>query len=477
MTDPLASLPAIASAMHGQLLGPWHFPRQNASGSWPAISTDSRNVAPGSLFFALKGERTDGHQYLFEAASQGPLALVLHDAAALQLLSPNWNETQAVILVKDTAQALLDLASAHRARLTAEVIAVGGSNGKTTTCRLLSAILSATKAGNASKKSFNNSIGVPLTILATSPLAKYLICEVGTNAPGEVAPLIRVINPTCSIITSIGREHLEGFGNLDGVITEELQMLAPGVPAFIPDEPPHLHALAVKAVGNPNLLTTFGFSPRANIRVQVTGITTSHTAFILHQPGYTPAAFQVPLPGAHNATNAAAAIGVARASVIPDDVTAAALATATGPDMRMQQVTHAGISFTNDAYNANPDSALAAIHTFAAIHPPRHVPSHNTPRRIFVFGDMLELGTSSDELHTQTLTAAIKADCFDLFLCVGPRTSRAAQDLGCHNTVCFADATAAATAAPSLLRAGDSVLLKASRGTGLERLLAPFASP
>jgi len=450
----------------------------------PAVCTDSRDVARGGVFFALKGEKTDGHRYLAQVCEHHPAAIVIHDRAALASLTDCQRGDIAIIFVTNTGAALLSYAAAYRRRLCAEVFAVGGSNGKTTTCRLLSSILSSGFRGNASRKSYNNSVGVPLTILATPPDSEYLICEVGTNAKGEIAPLIKTVAPTCSVITSIGREHLEGFGTLEGVIEEELMMLVTGVEAVIPADEPSLVPLAVRKVGSRNKITTFGFAPSADARIIDCETSLDETRFSLVTAGST-SRFSVPLPGKHNASNAAAAIIAGRRLGLHDFTIAAALARATAPDMRMQQVSIAGIHFINDAYNANPDSALAAITTFASIFGPTSgrlsadaADMRAGGRRVLIFGDMLELGDLAQGLHDEVIAAAIAASCFELLVLVGRHASRSVINLDIARlnqlAVTFPDAQAAAAAVHSILKPGDNVLLKGSRGTGIEKILKPF---
>ena len=174
------------------------------------LSTDSRAIRSDQVFLALRGEKTDGHAYLASAAASGSPLLIVDDEAAVAAASGTIGADVGVLKVADTGQALLKLAQAYRRTLdSTRVIAVGGSNGKTTTVRLIQSVLSGTLRGTASQKSFNNAVGVPLTILSARKGDQFLICEVGTNAPGEIAPLASVVEPDIAVITSIGREHLD----------------------------------------------------------------------------------------------------------------------------------------------------------------------------------------------------------------------------------------------------------------------------
>lgn len=443
------------------------------------VIIDSRRVAPGCVFIAIKGDRTDGHLYLQQAAQGGASVLVVHDADAVPP-SASLGPGVTVLKVANTAAALLRLAAAHRRTLeSTQVIAVGGSNGKTTTCRLLQAVLGDSLRGTASPKSFNNAIGVPLTILSARKGDQFLICEVGTNAPGEIAPLAAVIEPDIAVITSIGREHLEGLGSIEGVIDEEarlLHALRPGgmavvtadCPALLDAISPLFSTKQPVSMGPHRTLLTFGRSDRADLRVSDIEVTPEATSFLLNGRDR----HAVPMPGAHNACNAAAVVAVARRLKLSPDAIHASLAKATGPDMRMQRSVVAGVHFINDAYNANPDSTLAAIDTFRLA----FARGGSGGRRVLILGDMLELGHDAPDLHREMGEAIAKAGCFDLVVLVGSLARNAASPLaagpGSVRVECHPDAGPSHAAAIAAgLQPGDVVLLKASRGTGLERII------
>ncbi len=442
------------------------------------VSIDSRAVSPGSVFIAIKGDRTDGHLYLQQAVTGGACVLVVHDPAAVPPAA-SLGRGVTVLQVPNTAAALLRLAAAHRKTLDGtQVIAVGGSNGKTTTCRLLQAVLGGSLRGTASPKSFNNAVGVPLTILGAKKTDQFLICEVGTNAPGEIAPLAAVIEPDIAVITSIGREHLEGLGSLEGVIAEEarlLHALRPGgmavvtadCPALLDAIAPLFAAKQPASMGAPRTLLTFGRAASADLRATDIEVTPESTAFLLNGRER----HSVPMPGAHNACNAAAVIAVARRLKLGPEAIQAGLATAKGPDMRMQRSVVGGVHFINDAYNANPDSTLAAIDTFRLA----FAPAATDGRRVLILGDMLELGRAAPDLHREMGEAVARAGCFDLVVLVGSLALNAASPIAAGGRVqvsCHPDAgpSHAATIA-ALLQPNDIVLLKASRGTGLERII------
>ncbi len=452
--------------------------RPDASGvphgaSLSGLSTDSRAIRADQAFLALRGDTTDGHQYLASAAASGSRLLIIDDeaVAARASLPPDVS----VLRVADTGQALLRLAQAYRRTLTStRVIAVGGSNGKTTTVRLIQAVLAGALRGTASQKSFNNAVGVPLTILSARPDDQYLICEVGTNAPGEIAPLAAVVEPDIAVITSIGREHLEGLASLEGVVAEEASLIAslrPGGIAIVTGDSPELvsRVRAMLATMPGRTLLTFGSSPGADLRVTEAVPTPEGVRLCLN--GST--RHNLALMGLHNATNAAAAIAVGRRLGVGADVIDAGLASASGPPMRLERSTVGGVRFVNDAYNANPESALAAIRTFGdAFGGPGAWPG----RKVVVLGDMLELGDAAPELHREVGEALAQAGWADLVVLVGrlmlfasPSLARA---LGAERVAHVPDSeVASAASVASMLRPGDVVLLKGSRGMKLERII------
>ena len=227
-----------------------------------AVSTNSKEIAPGCLFIALRGERFDAHDFIADVAKRGAaLALIDRPERATGLEMP-------CISVADTRKALGQLAAYVRQRLTCRVIAIGGSNGKTTTKHLVGSVLSAALKGTQSPKSFNNDIGVPLTILGVAPGDDYVVLELGTNHPGELAPLSAIARPEIAAITSIGPEHLEGFGDLAGVRREEISLLdslvRDGLCIANADDP----ELPAMVRGRARRVITFGFAPCSDLRIE-----------------------------------------------------------------------------------------------------------------------------------------------------------------------------------------------------------------
>ncbi len=461
--------------------------RAAAGGTWQArpdtganepltgVSIDSRCVAPGNIFIAIKGETTDGHLYVEQAARAGAaLIIVSSDVNLAALGSAN------VLRVADTRTALLRLGAAWRKQLEGtRVISVVGSNGKTTTVRLIDAALGSAMRGTASIKSFNNAIGVPLTILGAKRGDQYLICEVGTSAPGEIATLSQVVQPDIAVITSIGREHLEFLGSIKGVATEEssvLDHLRPGGLGVVTAESPELDEVLRARASRPGplagcTLIRFGTSPTADIRVASVEPTPDGTRFALNDK----AAFTIPLIGPHNASNAAAAVAVARRLRIADEDIRRGLSAVKGAAMRLERTRIGDIELINDAYNANPDSVLAAIGTLGSLSP------RPGGGRVLVLGDMLELGPEGPALHDDVLRAVAGDAGIDRVVLVGPlmaaRARLVASVRGEPSVIALPDSTADnATRAAALVSRGDVVLLKGSRGMRLERIAEAIAT-
>ena len=372
------------------------------------VSTDSRAVRPGELFVALRGEKFDGHAFLGAAAQAGAAMVIIDRPEACTPAPDALPAGVAVLRVEDTGRALLQLAAAYRRWLEpgTKVVAIGGSNGKTTTVRLTHAALAGTLRGVASEKSFNNAVGVPLTILRARRGDQFLVCEVGTNAPGEMAALGRVVQPDVAVVTSIGREHLEGLGDLRGVAAEEASLLAslkPGGTAILNGDAPLLLEVARSVLATlpaPGAqVVTFGEGERCDLRLTRVESDLRGVRFELNGRR----TVSLGLLGAHNAHNGAAALAVARRLGVPDDAAATALAHAQGAPMRMQRsvvaVPGGGVTVINDAYNANPDSMLAALRAFADLTRPESGP--DVRRRVLVLGDMLELGAAAPAFTPQ----------------------------------------------------------------------------
>jgi len=401
------------------------------------LGHDTRTLCAGHAYLAVEGERFDGHGYVGEAFARG---------AALAIMGRDVGPVAAgpTLLVDDPVAALQDLASAYRdvlARGRCKVIAVCGSNGKTTTRHLLHHVLTAAGlTGTQSPKSFNNHLGVPLTLLAARPEHDFVACEIGTNHPGEVESLAAIAWPDAAVITSIGREHLEFFKTIDGVAHEEasvMRFVRPGGLIVTPGE------------------AAAWMAPFYDVKENVALLPLKDALKV-------PDTFS--LAGEHNRMNAALVLAVARWLEADTDRAAAALATATTPPGRMQRIVigngDTSVTAIHDAYNANPDSARAALEHLAA----------QPGRTVAVLGDMLELGEAGPAAHAEVLQRARELEV-SVTLAVGPLTAAAAGDHVAEAWETAQEAAAAVGGVADHVKPGDTVLLKASRGVALERLL------
>lgn len=456
------------------------------------LSTDTRTIKSGQVFLALRGENFDGHGYLADAARAGSPILIVDDASRVP--AGGFEPAVGVMKVADTAQALLRLAAAYRKTLErTRVVAVCGSNGKTTTTNLIGHVLSTCGLrGTTSKKSFNNAVGVPLTILSAQPTDQFLVCEVGTNAPGEIAQLAEVVSPDIAVLTSIGREHLEKLGDLAGVAREEgsvFKYLRPKGCAVVNADHPELAEHLDKAP----MVVSFGRSDKANFRLTAVRHVVNDGDLGLELTFNGRFNARLPLIGEHNAMNALAALAVARRFGVDESRALAALGTARGPDMRLQITTLGSglgvgggeVLVINDAYNANPDSMTAAIRTVAAVSrdlSPR--PTGGAGRVVIALADMLELGASLADGHIAVARALLETfvegpgagEGVPLVILAGPSMAHAHRELTAsgwppRSLVHLAQMDdAAARHIASLIAPGDVVLLKGSRRMKLERV-------
>jgi UDP-N-acetylmuramoyl-tripeptide--D-alanyl-D-alanine ligase len=453
---------SIKSAVTGRWLA-----RGEAGAELRGVSTDSRSVGAGQVFVALRGEKFDGHDFVRDVIARGAGMVIIDREGAF---AKDMGTGAGVLLVQDTGAALLRLAHAYRRTLTrTKVIAVGGSNGKTTTVRMIDGVLGRRLRGRASQKSFNNSVGVPLTILSAQAGDQYLICEVGTNAPGEIAPLAEVVEPDIVVLTSLGREHLEGLGSLEGVAHEEAMLvsaLREGGCAIVAHEKLLLDAVRARLrVLEGRSLVSFG--TQGDVRVGNIAQSMAGVRFALQDQSQ----FVVPILGAHNALNAAAAITVARRMGMSGEEIATGLAGVQGPPMRLERVrvpvAGGEVQIVNDAYNANPESMLASLATF------REVVGEGVERAVLILGDMLELGAHAPAMHAEIGRALVDWKGARVVL-VGTHMAHARDVVHEHGMQAeiFADVAAPRDRqVAGLLRTGDIVLLKGSRGMGLERVI------
>lgn len=460
------TLAEIVEAMGGR---PWgELPTVSVGG----VSTDSRTAAASDLFFAIRGPRFDGHDYAVAALERGAVAAVVETAQAeqvarrLQAADVPLPRAAVLIEVADSVAALGRLAAYHRRQLAAEVIAVVGSNGKTTTKAMIHHILSGRLRGRSSPKSYNNAIGVPLTLLSAEQGDEYLVVEIGTNAPGEIAALGSLVEPDMAVITCIGEEHLEGLGDLDGVAAEECAILGrlrnKGFAAVNIETPVLKKHLPMDGVR----VTTFGQTPEADVRLTDLGYEPPWLRFKLNERF----SFRLRLVGLHNAVNAAAAVTIARRLGFDYGEAAVRLESFVAPPMRNELSEAGGITIVNDAYNANPQSAAAAIDVL------EQMPCKG--QRVAVFGEMRELGSKSADLHRR-VAERLRDSSVNRVVLVGSATdvmqeAFAGGGLFGPSVERCADVEDCLERLAGSLRPGDVVLLKASRAIELDRLVQPL---
>ena len=429
-----------------------------------SVTIDSRDVTRGALFAALRGTRVDGHAYLADAADLGAAAVMVESAAPIDHTSLACG----VLEVDDVRRALGALGAWYRRQLAVTlVVGITGSCGKTTTRRLLHGVLATAMTGTSAERSFNNDLGVPLTLCRAQRDDDYLLVEIGTNAPGEIGHLTDLAQPTVGILTGIAEAHLEGFGTVDRIIEEKtalLRGLAPDGVAIVFDDP----RLDAACATLPEVIR-YGERPGSTIRL------THWDARSRQLEVDGSAQFTLGVPGRHNAMNALAAIAAGRRFGLTDQQIATGLESVAPDGMRLSPIDRDGITFINDAYNANPASMRAGLATFAEL-------STDATRRILVLGDMLELGEAAPALHEALGTELASLDQrlpIDHVVYVGQYgddvRSGARQLAARIEVVAPQDATQIDRVRRGF-RVGDAVFVKGSRGLALERIIEPPCS-
>ena len=448
------SLKFIAAACGAEIIG------NAADVEVKAVSTDSRAAKAGDLFFAIKGDKYDGHDFIAEVAVKGVAAIVgeKNKVPAFVLNCP-------VLAVKDVRVALGKLAAAYRREYSLPVVAVGGSNGKTTVKELLASVLRQKFSTLASEASFNNDIGVPMTLLRLEKSHQAAVLEAGTNHPGELAPLVKMIAPKFGVITNIGREHLEFFGDVAGVAQEE-GALAELLPAdgklFINGDSEWADKIAARTKAQ---VVRVGFGEKNDwcakkIRLDKNGATFQVTAPKEEFGGE----YRVNLLGKHQAVNSLLAVAVGAELGLTREQILRGLAECQPAKMRLNFWEANGVRVLDDSYNANADSTVAALETLCGL------PLQG--RRVAVLGDMAELGAHSAAAHAEVGRRAAELAVGQLFA-VGKMaavTAQAARDAGLMRVFEFAEVEAALGVVRNFVKPGDVVLLKASRAARLERI-------
>ncbi len=429
-------------------------PRATWQRSYAGISTDTRSLREDELFVALKGERFDAHEFLGDVRAAGATG------AVVRTNTPRWPGFD-WYEVDDTLAALGDLARLRRDKFTGTVLALTGTVGKTSTRELLAAALAPLGVVHRSEKNLNNLVGVPLTLLAAPEEARAMVVECGASLRGEIPRLREIVQPDIAIVTAVDAGHLEGFGSLEAVLEEKTALLA-GVPvAIVGTHPPELadraRSLAARVV-------VAGLDERADWRAEDVEVGADGRARFAVRRANT-VRVELPVPGRHMVANALIALAAADAAGVKLEEAAGAMRGAALPGGRSEIVELGGVTVINDCYNANPASLRAALDLLSAIRGAR--------RAVVVVGTMRELGSESARLHREAAEQVVAARP-DLIVAIGEFAAAFERQRGRIGKKKLITGAAPADVADRLrqrLQPGDVLLLKASRGVALERII------
>src|SRR6059036_2086492 len=426
------------------------------------ISTDSRAVKHGELFVALRGENFDAHSFVESVAKAG---------AAGAIVDSNWTgkvpENFALIRVKDTLQAYQKLAANYRKSLSLKVVAITGSNGKTSTKDFAAAVLARCFRVTRTEGNFNNHVGLPRTMLEATSQDEVAVWEIGMNHPGEIAALARLAAPDVAIITNIGVAHIEFMGSLETIAAEKGALVeavgAHGTVILNADDP-FTRSIATRARGKVILAgTTAG-----NIRAGEISQSGTGTDFTILEGAHRCRA-QLPVPGLHMVQNALLAVAAGRAFGLSLEDCAAGLVAAPLTKARLQIKDLGGVQFLDDSYNANPDSMKAALRTLVEL--------DADGKRIAVLGEMHELGDESERGHREVgeTAAALKIDQLIAIGDAATAIAQGAKHAGLQKTTVVNSTSEAAELLNEIAAPGDLILIKGSRASRTEEVIEHFA--
>lgn len=439
-------LSLLAANIQGELLGP--------GVNYTGVSLDSRTIKPGELFIALRGETFDGHDFIKLVKQRGAAGAIVDHAIDIDL---------PLVLVRDTRKALGELAKQHRRQFSIPIIALTGSSGKTTTREMIRSILAESGPVLTNYKNFNNDIGLPLTLLNLNTQHRYAVIEMGANHIGEIAYLTQLTQPNVALITNIGPAHLQGFGSMAGVAQAKAEifsgLIKTGV-AIINADDKFTESLQKACAGFRcvffGLIQPADFSA-TDIQLDKQGKAT----FLLHAPSGKKTRIRLNLPGAHHVMNALAAaaatsqVGIELAQIKSGLEQAEAV-----PGRVIVHKTKRGTTIIDDSYNANPSSVAVALKLLA----------HSIGRRIFVMGDMGELGAAAVDYHRQIGDLAKALTIDDVYTCgdLSQETAKAFGPKGKHYT----NHQALILALKPCLQDNVTILIKGSRSAQMEKVVA-----
>lgn len=426
------------------------------AGAATGWSIDSRTIAPGDLFFALRGPAHDGHDYIAEVLRKGAAAVVAERAV---------EAAERVLVVRDSLQALQGVAARAREMWAGDVIGVTGSAGKTTTKDVIAEMLSTEMRTGKTVGNLNNHVGVPLSLLRLDESARVAVIEMGMNHAGEIRHLSAIARPNHGVVTNVGYAHIESFESIEGIAAAKQEL----IDALPPEGTAVLNAddARVKAMGRGRKALLYGTSAEADVRAEDVEFLEEGAKFRVG-----PVRFETALSGRHSVLNILAGLAVARIYEIPPERLVDAVRNLKPGKMRGETFRHRGILVLDDCYNSNPDAAKAMLDVL------RDTPAR---RRIAVLGEMLELGRWAEPLHRDVGSYAAGQGIDVLVGIRGAAWSMVdAARLAGHSAgaaLFFDDPAEAGRAVRAMAQAGDAVLFKGSRGVHVERALEQFLAP
>lgn len=437
-----------------------------AEGPFRGVCTDTRTLTPGCLFVAIRGQRFDGHEFVGQAAKGG---------AAAAVVDAGWAPVQRppipLLRVADTVEALTGMAAGHRRKVGMHIVGVTGSAGKTTVKEMIGQTLAASMKVAMTHGNWNNQIGLSLSLLGVDPESRVGVFEVGTNHPGELAALCRILRPDWGVVTNVGPAHIEHFGTIEAITDEKAELLRSlpdtGLAVLNADDAMYGNMRAAcrcRAV-------TVSFAREADYRGEC-ATASCHEAVIREASSGESLRVVNRVPGRHNLVNAALAVAVARQKGLGWDAIAAGMSSFRPLHMRWEECVVRGVKVINDAYNANPLSMRAAISTFAF--------DQSAGEKWLVLGGMLELGKSAEVEHEELGRSAAEGRWAGIVAVgeLGRTILRGAERGGVarHRLVWCSDNREAAAFLRQRMQPGDAVLLKASRGMRFEEIVEQMQS-
>ncbi|MCC6410214.1 MAG: UDP-N-acetylmuramoyl-tripeptide--D-alanyl-D-alanine ligase [Saprospiraceae bacterium] len=427
----------------------------------PVVCTDTRQLTPGCLFFALKGDNFDGNKFAAMALNAGAAYAVVDDPATAA-------SDPRCVFVPDTLLALQQLATHHRKQFFIPIIAIGGSNGKTTTKELVSAVLSSHYPCHFTRGNFNNHIGVPLTLLSMPANTEVAVIEMGTNQPGDIEQLCKIALPTHGLLTNIGKEHLEGFGNLEGVKQAEGELYRHLADhdgcVFVNEAEKYLRSMTRRNKKKIQYGPADTLHPNdSRIDIQCVHENPFLEVAFLSDGDHQRVTVNTRLYGTHNFHNIATAIALGVYFKVPAAKIKAALETYTPANNRSQWLQRGSNTILLDAYNANPSSMRPALDSLKKI---------NAKHKVAILGDMLELGAESEAEHNAMLRYAARVKP-DILVLVGPEFGK--TPYAKYKALHFPDAVKAKEWFEKQVFEETLILVKGSRGIKVETVLGSLA--